>query len=85
MNVKDLRKALKEQKNVVFGTNETIRGLKRGVTKAVFLASNCNKLTKERIKRYAKINGVKVFELDEPNDEISLVCKVQHIVSVVSY
>ena len=78
-NLQELKKALKE-KTVVFGTKRTLKNLKLGKCKKVFISSNCPKLVREEIKSY----DVEVIELDEPNTEIALICKRPHPISVLS-
>lgn len=84
MSLEELRKALKE-KNLTFGSKETIRNLRLGKIKAVLIASNCSKPIKETLQRYTKLNNVKVIELKQPSNELSLLCKRGHSVSVISY
>ena len=79
MSLDELKKALKE-KTIVFGTERTLKNLKLGKTKKVFLASNCPDKIREEIKSY----GVEVIELKEPNTEIALICKRPHDISVLS-
>lgn len=79
----EIKDMLKE-KGVVFGTNETIAGLKLGKIKKVLVSSNCPKQIRESIQHYAKIAGAKVVELDVPDKEIGLLCKKPFGVSVLS-
>lgn len=80
----ELKKAIKEQK-LVYGTNETIKRLKLGSCKAVFIASNCPKRVRDDIKRYSGLCGAAVNELDIPDSEIGMLCKRRHSVSVLCY
>ena len=84
MSLADLKKVLKEKK-LVFGNNETLRNLKNGKTLKVFLAKNCTAKMKEDILYYAKLANAEVVQLDEPNDELALICKKNYPVTVVSY
>jgi ribosomal protein L30E len=79
MSLAELKKALKE-KTVVFGVNRTLKNLKLGKCKKVFISSNCPERTREEIKSY----DVEVIELSEPNTEIALICKRPHSISVLS-
>ena len=81
MTLAKLRKALKDDK-VIFGTERTLKNLKLGKTKAVFLTSNCPERIKKEIKSYKEIE---IIELKEPSDEVALICKRPHVVSVISY
>ncbi len=80
----ELRKAIKEQA-ITFGTENTIKRLKNGNVKKVFIASNCPENTKKRIEYYTKIGKVELVKLDIPNDEIGLVCKKPFSISILCY
>ncbi|MDD4877586.1 MAG: ribosomal L7Ae/L30e/S12e/Gadd45 family protein [Candidatus Nanoarchaeia archaeon] len=79
----ELKDVLKE-KNIVFGTNETVKGLKLGKVKKVLLASNCPKSVRDTIAHYAKIANAVIVELDVPDKEIGLLSKKPFGVSVLS-
>lgn len=79
MSLSELRKVLKEKK-VIYGTKVTLKNLKRGNVNKVFLASNCPEDVKKEIKSY----DVDVIELKIPNDELALICKRSHPISVLS-
>ncbi len=79
MSLDELKNALKE-KNLVFGTERTLKNLKLGKVKKVFLASNCLDKIREEVKSY----DIEVIELKEPSSEIALICKRPHSISVLS-
>lgn len=79
MSLQKLKEIIKE-KDVVYGSERTIKNLKLGKTKIVFLASNCPHDVRETIKDYS----VEVIELEEPSDELALICKRAHSVIVIS-
>lgn len=81
MSIAKLKKAIKEEK-LIYGTNQTLKNLKLGITKVVFLASNCPETTKKIVKGYG---NVEIIELNVPNDEIAMICKRPHPISVLSY
>jgi ribosomal protein L30E len=74
MSLKSLREALKEKKLVV-GTSETIKALKKGNVKEVFVAKNCSDLVKSELKALAEISKVTYTELDIANEELGATCK----------
>ena len=80
MSTDKLRTALKNKKHIIYGTEKTLKFLKLGKIKTVFLASNCPESTKKAIKSY----GVEILELSEPSDEIALICKRPHPIIVMS-
>ncbi len=84
MSLTELKKALKEP-TITFGTNKTLKLLKNGKVKKVFLASNCPSDIKETLKRYAKLSKVDVVSLKLPNDEIGLTCKKPFSITVLCY
>lgn len=79
MSLDKLKKVLKEGK-VVYGTERTLENLKLGKTKYVFLSKNCPEEIKEKIKKYK----TEVIELEETSDEIALICKRPHNITVLS-
>ena len=83
MSLEELRKVRKEEKPV-FGSELTIKKLKLGKVKKVFLASNCPKTSRDDIEHYAKMSNIEIINLKEPNDELAMVCKKPFAVSVVS-
>tara|TARA_Y100000310_G_scaffold308868_1_gene352407 strand:- start:2165 stop:2410 length:246 start_codon:yes stop_codon:yes gene_type:complete len=71
MNLSD---ALKQGK-VVIGTESTLKALKNGKVKEVFLAKNCPEDLKKQIERYCEISGAKLNKLDQTNEELGVTCK----------
>ncbi len=84
MSTDNLRKALKEGK-LIMGTEETIKAMKRGKVKEVFIAKNCPQLLRREIKNYAEISGANVVELDETNEDIGAICKKPFSINICSY
>ncbi|MDP3917408.1 MAG: ribosomal L7Ae/L30e/S12e/Gadd45 family protein [Nanoarchaeota archaeon] len=84
MSLQDLKDALKK-KSLVFGSNSTIKNLKNGKTEVVFLANDCGKEIEDTISHYAGMANAKIIKLDKPRTEISIFCKKNFSVSVISY
>ncbi len=84
MSEKLLKEALKKE-NLNFGTDITLKKLKKGNLKKVFLAQNCAETVREDIKHYAKLADVDVIELKIDNEEVGALCKKPFAVSVLSY
>lgn len=80
----ELKKALKEP-TITIGTENTLKKIRNGKTKKVFMASNCPEKTRKRIEYYAKIGSVEVVKLEMPSDEVGLICKKPFSISVLSY
>lgn len=83
MSIKKLREVLSKGK-VTFGAKETIKNIKNGKVKTVFLASNCPSETKEDLNQYKKYNKTEIIQLDQPSDELMLICKKNFPVTVLS-
>ncbi|MBU2639268.1 MAG: ribosomal L7Ae/L30e/S12e/Gadd45 family protein [Nanoarchaeota archaeon] len=79
----ELSDALKGKK-LVFGTDRTLKLLRNDKIEKVFVSKNCNESIKKDIEHYAKLNKVKVIELDITNDEVGAFCKKPFSVSVLS-
>lgn len=84
MSLTELRKALKE-KTITFGTEKTIKMLRNGKAKKVFISSNCPEDTRQTVLHYAKLSNIEVITLKLPNDEIGLTCKKPFGISVLCY
>lgn len=82
--IEDLKKALTDKK-MLYGTNETMKALKQGKVKEVFLASNCPAKVVSDIEHYAKLCGASVKRLDIHDKEVALICKKHHSISVLSH
>ncbi|MFH1332033.1 MAG: ribosomal L7Ae/L30e/S12e/Gadd45 family protein [archaeon] len=80
----ELRIALKEA-TITFGTEKTIKRMKNGNVKKVFLASNCPENVRKKIDHYSKLGKIETIKLDIPNDEIGLICKKPFSISVLCY
>ncbi|MFH1376772.1 MAG: 50S ribosomal protein L30e [Candidatus Woesearchaeota archaeon] len=74
MTIKELKAAIKENK-VIMGTERTIKDIKRGKPKEVFIAKNCQEDLKKQIKHYCKLSKITLTELDETNEELGTLCK----------
>lgn len=84
MTLNDLKKDLKEKK-MIFGANVTLKKLRAGKLKKIYLASNCRKDIMDDIVRYGKINKIEVVKLNKTNEELGVLCKKPFSVSVLSY
>lgn len=79
----EIRKA-SEDKILIIGTDVTVKNLKLGKLKKIFLAQNCEATDKDDIMHYASLNEVEVVELTQANDELGVVCRKPFSISVVS-
>lgn len=74
-----LKKLLGDE-NLVIGTDVTLKELRNGNIKTVYLSSNCASGSEEEIRRYP----VEVVKLDVPNDEVGVICRKRFPISVIS-
>lgn len=78
----ELRKLIKEKKMLV-GTERTLKALKLGKLEKVFLSLNCPAGVKEDINHYSKLSKASISQLRYPNDELGVLCKKPHSISVL--
>lgn len=78
----DLREDLKKGK-VIFGLQNTMKKLKKGEAKKVYISFNCP--DKEGIMRQAKLTGVELIQLEETNNQLGVICKKPYAISVLCF
>ncbi len=76
--------ALKKEK-LIFGSDRTLKLLRNGKAKVVFLSSNVKDDVKEEVEHLAKLNKVEIIKLKIPNTEVGVVCKKPFSISVLCY
>lgn len=79
----EIREALK-QKKAIIGTDLTIKNLKKGLVKKIFITTNTPDYVKEELDYYVKLSNVLVLTLDVPNSELGSLCKKPFFISVIS-
>ena len=84
MSLEALHTYLKEPARIVYGTRQTIKQIKLDIIKEIFLAKNCSPEAREKILHYAKLADFKVNELSQSSEELSLICKKDFPVSILS-
>ncbi len=80
--VTEIRKLLSDKK-LIIGRDRTLKQLKTGGLKKVFVAANSPSELKEDLKYYCSLGNVELAELDYPNDELGSICKKPFSISVV--
>ncbi|MBW3004823.1 ribosomal L7Ae/L30e/S12e/Gadd45 family protein [Candidatus Woesearchaeota archaeon] len=78
----EIRGLLAENK-LVIGTERTLKLLRLGKLKQVYVSANCADSTKEDVLHYSKLSKVKVKELRRPSSELGVVCKKPYSISVL--
>ena len=69
-----LKKALNDKK-LKYGTETTLKAIRKGEVKTVFVSKNCPKELLSQIERYSKIMGLDLVKLDIDNEELGAICK----------
>jgi len=80
--VAELQKLLVEGK-LVFGSKETLKLLREGKAKKVFVSSNCKESVKEDVERYCSLGGVECVGLEQAADEVGTLCRKPFSISVI--
>ena len=81
-DISDIKKAV-EEKNVIVGTKRSLKLLKTGLLKVIYLAKNCPEGVKQDVTYYAELSNVKVIQLEQPNDELAALCRKSFSVALV--
>jgi ribosomal protein L30E len=81
MSLEELKKALKENR-LIYGKDRTMKMIKSGKAVHIFLASNCESVIKQELKKLANISKIEITELKESNEELGTICKKTFSISV---
>ena len=81
----NFKEELKKNKKYVIGKREVLKNLRYDNVASVYLASNCDEKTKSDVEYYASIVNANVSTLPYPNDELGIICKRQHSISVIAF
>jgi large subunit ribosomal protein L30e len=82
MTVAELKK-LAGDKKLVIGTDRTIKELKKGNLKKVFLAKNCHANARADIENNAKQMKIEVSDLEITSEELGVIVKKPFSVSII--
>lgn len=81
-HITNIKKAL-EDKKIIIGTERTLKALKKDHLRTVYITKNCPSDVKEDITCYSKLAQVETVHLEQPNDELGVLCRKPFSVSVV--
>lgn len=81
--ISDEIKKLLSADRLIIGTDLTIKNLKQGNLEKVFVTANCPKQVQEDLQRYTQIAGAQVVSAGVENEELGILCKRRHAVSVL--
>ena len=79
---KEIRDGLKEG-TIIIGTDETMKLLKSGKIKKVYLVANASDRMKDDAAYYGKLANVEVVDLDMSNEDLGVLCKKPFSISVI--
>ena len=82
-SVTEFKKLIKS-KNLLIGTERTIKNLKLGNVERVFLSSNCPQNVEKDLDHYASLSKADIVKLQYPNDELGVICKKPFSISVLA-
>ena len=74
MTLDKLKKAINDKK-LKYGTDETLKAIRKGQAKIVFISSNCPDELRLRIEKYGNVVGFDLVKLEINNEELGAVCK----------
>lgn len=80
--VSEIKKLLVSNK-LLIGTEGTMKQLRAGNVKKVYLASNCEPVVRDDVIRLCKFGQVEIVELAQSNEEIGVLCKKPYSISVI--
>ena len=83
MSLAELKKIVGDKK-LILGVDRTIKALRKGNLKKIFISANCAERTKETIETNSKLFKVDVSQLKISNEEFGVVVKKPFAVSVAS-
>ena len=72
-----------ETKHAILGTQRTLKALKKGTLKKIFLSKNCPDSVRKDTDYYATMGNVDVSTLEQPNDELGNLLKKPFSISVI--
>lgn len=78
----EIRKLLTTDK-LLLGTQKTMKELRAGNVKKVFLAKNAPDQTKKDLEYYSTLSEFQTELLSETNEELGVLCKRPHSISVI--
>lgn len=81
--MEDLKKVI-SSKDTIIGAKVTLKKLRSGELKAVYLARNCPSATAKTIERYATLQNIPVVKLDIDTNELGIRAKKPYSISVLA-
>jgi large subunit ribosomal protein L30e len=82
-SIKDIKDSLKN-KTAIIGTENSMKMLKSGKVKVIYVTSNIPADVEASVMQYSKIAGIEAIKISMPNDELGMICKKPFPISVLS-
>ena len=82
--MKDLKETIQKGKGLIIGTERTLKKLKMGELKKVYVSSNCPKNVMDDVEHYTKLYNIPLVKLNESNEELGILCKKPFFISILS-
>jgi large subunit ribosomal protein L30e len=76
-------KKLHAANKLVLGADETLKLLRQGKVKRVFLSSNCSPVARSDIEQLCRLGEIDCVALPQSSEEIGVLCKKPFAISVV--
>ena len=81
-SINEIKNALKKNL-LIIGQDRVSKMIKNKTLSKVFMASNSSEAMKTEVSRFADSASIPLEVLDLPNDELSVLCKKQFLISVL--
>ena len=78
----EIRKELKSGK-LIIGTERTLKKLRAGKLKKIYVSANCPGIVKKNITQYSGLANIEVVNLKQQNDELGIICRKPFLISVL--
>jgi len=78
----DIKKDLKTRK-IIIGTKVVMKNLKLNKLEKIYIASNCDAISKKDLEYYSSLLIIPIIVLNQPNDELGVTCKKQYSISML--
>ena len=76
-------KKLIESDKAVLGADESLKLLRQGKLKKLYISSNCSEQVHEDAQRYCDLSGTECVPIAQTNEEIGVLCRKPFSISVV--
>lgn len=81
--MEEIKKLLKTDK-LILGADRTLKALREGTAKKVFVASNVSEKLLEDLEQYSKLNSTELIKTDKTNEQLGVFCKKSFSVQVIT-